>query len=387
MVIPREKIKFVFFDKHSVNTIPTLATFVRVLGHCDAGFEAYVNSWYLRNLDYKALYCGSLTDINAMLDTKKFSGTPTTLCFSKLATYPRYKLREYSTIKIKRDVDKADAFVVSQVDLKDEWKNIGPKHSRWVSVLTKHKVYYAASVDLYYIFWDVASEPMPRISNNIPRGIFLQYLKTTAYNELTFAQHFAQECINNNIIPTDSNFLCESNLTALNSDLYDIIEKIENNPNMRILYDTELDAFITSQLQAMTNSDVQTLVGMLSSNDVSIVAMGIKLLATYDVANSVCTTGTILATCWSNIRYNDAAKSVGFKSLLNSLGVEWKDFSVYGSNSKLINKLYAMSKNEADRNNCKAVILKKIEAEILKTFDALKNEYSNFDININLTVS
>lgn len=385
MTISSNKVKFVFFDKNTVSTIPTLATFVRVLEPSDSDLRSF--AWYVYNSHWAGLYCGSLDDLNKVVAGRKYTSTtaPSKVCFSKTATYPRYKLREYASIKIKRDATKADAFVVGKFDLPEQYQNVGPNQSGYhVRNLTKQKVMYSPSADTYYVIWD---NDYPGFSNNTASKVWNKYLATTPYNTSSFMKNYASELVNSGVIPTDCTQVYEGTLTLLSEDRTEMITTLENNPTMQVIYDTDLDKFIVSQLKKMEAEDVQTLVSMLQSTDQSIVAMGIKLLATYNITDSMCTCGTLLATCWKNLRYNDAAKSVGFKSVLSTLGLERDDFNYYGDNSSLINKLYAASQNEEDRNTCRTAILKSVESEVLKRFEELKTIYSNFDFNINVTVS
>lgn len=385
MTISNNKVKFVFFDKNTVSTIPTLATFVRVLEPSDSDLRSF--AWYLYNLHWVGLYCGSLDDLNKVVAGRKYTSTtaPSKVCFSKTATYPRYKLREYASIKIKRDATKADAFIVGKFDLPEQYQNVGPNQSGYsVRKLTKQKVMYSPSEDMYYVIWD---NDYPGFSNNTASKVWNKYLAITPYSASNFMKNYASELANSGVIPTDCTQVYEGTLTLLSEDRTEMITTLENNPTMQVIYDTDLDKFIVSQLKKMEAEDVQTLVSMLQSTDQSIVAMGIKLLATYNITDSMCTCGTLLATCWKNLRYNDAAKSVGFKSVLSTLGLERDDFSYYGDNSSLINKLYAASQNEDDRNTCRTAILKSVESEVLKRFEELKTIYSNFDFNINVTIS
>lgn len=383
MIIPKDKVKFVFFDHNTVSTIPTLATFVRVLGVDDSNFSHF--TYHTHDTNWSGIYCGSVDALNKQLLSRKYTGaSPSKVCFSKTATYPRYKLREYGNIQIKRDATKADAFVIGKVDLASRYQNVGPEQSGYkVRSLTKQRVMYSPSSDMYYVIWD---NKYPNFSYTSAQNVWSNYLKTLTYNASEFMAHYPTELTNSGIIPTDCTQVCEETLTLLPEAQTEMITIIENNPTMQVIYDTELDKFIVSQLRKMEAEDVQTLATMLQSSDQSVVAMGIKLLATYNITDSKCTCGTLLAACWKNLRYNDAAKSVGFKSVLSTLGLDKEDFSYYGDNSKLINKLYAASQNEDDRNTCRTAILKAVEAQILQKFEELKDLYSNFDLNINLTI-
>ena len=384
MIIPKDKVQFVFFDRIAVSTIPTLATFVRVLGVNDSDFRQF--AYYLYDTNWSGIYCGSADALNKQLLSRKYTGaSPSKVCFSKTATYPRYKLREYGNIQIKRDATKADAFVIGKVDLASKYQNVGPEQSGYkVRSLTKQRVMYSPSSDMYYVIWD---NKYPDFSYTSAKNVWAKYLRTLTYNASEFMMHYPTELTNSGIIPTDCTQVCEETLTLLPEAQTEMITIIENNPTMQVIYDTELDKFIVSQLRKMEAEDVQTLATMLQSSDQSVVAMGIKLLATYNITDSKCTCGTLLAACWKNLRYNDATKSVGFKSVLSTLELDREDFSSYGDNSKLINKLYAASQNEDDRNTCRTAILKSVESEVLKRFEELKTIYSNFDFNINVTVS
>ena len=62
MIIPKSKFKIVHFDENSVSTIPTLATFVKVVDLCDdqrsyiSGNGICSSAWYVDR--YAGLYLG-----------------------------------------------------------------------------------------------------------------------------------------------------------------------------------------------------------------------------------------------------------------------------------------------------------------------------------------
>ena len=128
---------------------------------------------------------------------------------------------------------------------------------------------------------------------------------------------------------------------------YEQVNNILNN-YMKVIYDTELDKFVSNNLSTLTEDDLKSLSGMLGSQDPTVVGMGIKLLSGYNIPDSVCSVGVLLMSNWNTITSNSAFKSVGFQQILNTLGISERE--VYsGITDNIINKLYKSSTNDADK--------------------------------------
>ena len=156
---------------------------------------------------------------------------------------------------------------------------------------------------------------------------------------------------------------------------------------MQVIYDTELDAFISQTLKIMDAEDIRTLTTMLSSKDESTVAMGIKLLATYNIQERICTTGIMIISNWNNIRYNNVRSSVGFQNVLKQIGLDTSEISdsMYRQN-RLINKLYNLSKNKDDRDACRNTILEQIKQRLIKDFEDYSKDFENMGMSLTIDI-
>lgn len=165
MIIPKNKCKIVHFDENSVSTIPTLATFVKVVDLDDdqtprnlRGGGICVSYWHVDK--YAGLYLGHTTDLDALIASKKYTLTNATktVYFDASCKYPRYKLSEYSNLKKKLNPVKADCCIISKPSFDVEYLNVGPNGKSWGNFdqnkLTKQVVMYSVKEDMYYLIWD-----------------------------------------------------------------------------------------------------------------------------------------------------------------------------------------------------------------------------------------
>lgn len=396
MIIPKSKFKFVHFDENSVSTIPTLATFVKVVDSTDdQGMRSIKGGSIVRSCwdydKYSGLYLGHITDLDALITSKKYTLTNTTktVYFDANCKYPRYKLSEYSTLKKKLNPAKADCCIISKPSFDIDYLNVGPNGKCWGDLdqnnLTKQVVMYSAKKDMYYLIWDTET---PKWNGSGMRDrTYNKFLQNNGFTTATYTiGQYVSDLVQWNIIPQDCKQVYIGTITAIPNNLYTTIENICNT-YMQIIYDTELDAFISQTLKIMDAEDIKTLTTMLSSRDASVVAMGIKLLATYNIQERICTTGTMIISNWSNIRYNNVRSSVGFQNIIKQLGLDIGEISdnMYRQN-KLINKLYNLSKNEDDRNACRNTILEQIKQRLMKDFEEYSKEFENLGMSLTIEI-
>lgn len=396
MIIPKNKFKIVHFDENSVSTIPTLATFVKVVDPCDNQNARSmpgggICSSYWNTDRYAGLYFGHTTDLEALITSKKYTLTNATktLYFDINCKYPRYKVSEYSTLKKKLNPAKADCCVISKPSFEIDYLNVGPNGKSLGDLdqnkLTKQIVVYSAKKDMYYLIWDTET---PRWNGSGMRDrTYNKFLQNNGFTTATYTlTQYVSDLAQWNIIPQDCKQVYVGTITAIPNNLYTTIENICNT-YMQVIYDTELDAFISQTLKIMDSEDIKTLTTMLSSRDGSVVAMGIKLLATYNIQERICTTGTMIISNWSNIRYNNVRSSVGFQNIIKQLGLDVGELTdnMYRQN-KLINKLYNLSKNEDDRNACRNTILEQIKQRLMKDFEEYSKEFENLGMSLTIEI-
>ena len=154
---------------------------------------------------------------------------------------------------------------------------------------------------------------------------------------------------------------------------------------MQIIYDTELDKFICEGLMPITEDDINTLHNMLSSNDNSVVGLGLKLLSSYDITSDPLSIVLLLHKYWSKIRYNDVAKSVGFKQVITSLQI---DENYLGKNrDNLINQVFdACHTDEAKakaREAVRLMVLREAQEYMNKTLNGLERYELTYDLTVN----
>lgn len=154
---------------------------------------------------------------------------------------------------------------------------------------------------------------------------------------------------------------------------------------MKIIYDTELDKFVSNNLSNLTEDDLKSLSGMLGSQDPTVVGMGIKLLSGYNIPDSVCSVGILLMSNWNTITSNSAFKSVGFQQILNTLGISERE--VYsGITDNIINKLYKSSTNDADKEKARKIVIDKLKKSFEKKWAEHKSQLDAIPMNFDFTL-
>ena len=240
------------------------------------------NSWRTGNRDYIIEECDGLygineTDIIELTSTpRKFKpeqfGTLTdsaTLYFDKSATFPRYKL-EGTEYKRCIKVEKADFIIVD--------KSIKPRQT----------------YSNYHVFED----------------------KDYVYITDTYQSSYLNQAFNNSGIHP----------TSLYSGVVQVYSQKEQilltTPPKPLISDEDLNKKIDTTISPeMTLDDAKQIITMLNSADMSVVDLGLKLLAGFSISATPFSIKTILLTNKKWVGTN-ARNSVGVKSLLNSLGVD-----------------------------------------------------------------
>ena len=295
------------------------------------------------------------------------------LYFDTNCTYPRFKL---STKDMKRTIklDKADKVVISKYDP----VYIQP-HSYHLNEIKPYLV-YSSSEDVYYYFNMIRC---PIRDNGWPKAIsqFNQiYKKYSSTGHQTELYEILKRL---SIIPNDS-FVLPEDVWLLTEQDYKYIDNITNN-YMQIIYDTELDKFICEDLMPVTEDDINTLHNMFSSNDNSVVGLGLKLLSSYDITSDPLSIVLLLHKHYSKIRYNDAYKSVGFKQVINSLQIT-EDYLGH-QRDKLINQVFdACHTDETKakaREAVRLMVLREAQEYMNETLNGLERYELTYDLTIN----
>jgi hypothetical protein len=274
------------------------------------------------------------------------------------------------TIKL----DKADKVVVSK------YNPIYVKPTSYRLRETKPYLAYSPSEDVYYYFNTVRNSSY---DNGWPKAvsqfnqIYKKYSSTGHQTELYEILKYLS------IIPNDS-FVMSEDVWLLTEQDYKYIDNITNN-YMQIIYDTELDKFICEGLMPVTEDDINTLHNMFSSNDNSVVGLGLKLLSSYDITSDPLSIVLLLHKHYANIRYNDAYKSVGFKQVLNSLQIN-EDYLGH-QRDKLINQVFEACHTDETkakaREAVRLMVLREAQEYMNKTLNGLERYELTYDLTVN----
>ena len=261
-----------------------------------------------------------------------------TLYFDKSATFPRYKL-EGSGFKRCIKKEKADFIIVGKTDAKTHYRS-------WFYVYEDPNYMYVA----YYATDDATNQ-------KAFREVGLTNMKLV----------WTGQC---NIYGPDSQIL------------------LETNPTKPLIYDTDLDAYINKTLPAITESDVKQILTMLTSNDNSIVDLGLKTLASYDTTSRPMTTKAILLINNGWTRANGST-SVAVETMLTSLGLTRAHCSNYNLKSRLnwinqTNTPYADEDKVLARSIMRDCIVELLEKELAPFRRTFESENMNFKITLNV---
>lgn len=98
-----------------------------------------------------------------------------------------------------------------------------------------------------------------------------------------------------------------------------VLDVINSKFNKPVITDNMLDLEISKTLTTITESDIDSINSMLASRDPSVVELGLKTLAGFNVFATPTIIKTLLCMNYDNIQYNKAMSSVSVRKLLNSV--------------------------------------------------------------------
>lgn len=305
------------------------------------------NSWRSVNRDYIIQECDGLYGINET-DIIELTSTPrkfkpeqfgvltdsATLYFDKSATFPRYKL-EGTEYKRCIKVEKADFIIVD--------KSIKPRQT----------------YSNYHVFED----------------------KDYVYIADTYQSSYLNQAFKNSgIYPT-----------SLYSGVVQVYSQKEQilltTPPKPLISDEDLNKKIdTSISPEMTLDDAKQIITMLNSADMSVVDLGLKLLAGFSVSATPFSIKTILLTNkkWTG---TNARNSVGVKALLNSLGVDrYQAESRFPWNIGHLNdgKMYSEKDLKIGRSLLKLSIENYVSNALSREIEIFEGPNVGFKVNISV---
>lgn len=380
MLLNKETYKIKYIDFHFSASHTQFNEFIQIvdLGSFGPRSTVYSDHKYDNSIPpgrCYGLFIGEKPNLDEIIKSKINNNIDVSdkLYFDANCTYPRFKL---STKDIKRTIklDKADKVVISK------YNPIYVKPTSYRLREIKPYLAYSPSEDVYYYFNQVRN---PHYDSGLPKNIvnFNQiYKKYSSTGHQTELYEILKRL---SIIPDDS-FVLPEDVWLLTEQDYKYIDNITNN-YMQIIYDTELDKFICEGLMPVTEDDINTLHNMFSSNDNSVVGLGLKLLSSYDITSDPLSIVLLLHKYYGNVRYNDAYKSVGFKQVLNSLQIN-EDYLGH-NRDKLINQVFeACHTDEAKakaREAVRLMVLREAQEYMNKTLNGLERYELTYDLTVN----
>lgn len=186
-----------------------------------------------------------------------------------------------------------------------------------------------------------------------------------------------------NILPSDTTVISDKVWLLLEQD-YKYIDNITNN-YMRLIYDTELDKFISNGLEQLQDEDLQTLNTMLTSKDDSVVGMGMKLLSSYDVSSTPCAIAIMIKQNWNSLRYISVKTSVGFQQVLTSLNLS--DHILDRENMlHIINRAFSTCGTDESKEKARNAVINMVFEDGKKFLTDKCEELKDFDLNFELKV-
>ena len=380
MLLNKETSKIKYIDFHFSESHTQFNEFIQIVDLGSIGPRGTIyrdnkhNDWIPPRYCY-GLLLGEKPNLDEIIKSKINNNINVSdkLYFDAYCTYPRFKL---STKDMKRTIklDKADKVVISKYNP----IYVQPR-SYYLNGIKPYLV-YAPSEDVYYYFNIVRC---PHHDNGWPKTVshFNQiYKKYSSTGHQTELYEILKRL---SIIPNDA-FVLPEDVWLLTEQDYKYIDSITNK-YMQLIYDTELDKFICEGLMPVTEDDINTLHNMLSSNDNSVVGLGIKLLSSYDITSDPLSIVLLLYKHYGKIRYNDAYKSVGFKQVLNSLQIN--EECLVHDRDKLINQVFdACHTDETKakaREAVRLMVLRETQEYLNKTLNGLERYELTYDLTIN----
>lgn len=318
-------------------------------------------------------FLGSPDDIDALLDLRHNTNPISSfnkIYFDKECKYPRFKLSEKTSIKRCLKPSIADSCIISKIQLyKYEWYEDQRE--------SKALVAYSSKENSWYFLTNMALGGYPQLTSSIEKQLNHTF-------SLERKKRILSILVDKGILPNDTSIYYEGPVITLSKSQYDYIYNIQNT-YMKITYDTELDQFINQKLQELTPTEATEINKMLKSSDETIVGMGMKLLSNYDLNRSKCTIGLLLLENWQNITDISTFTSVGFKQILQTLGLDTCT-RYRPPREHMVNTWYEESTSETDKSFGRDFINSKIEQELQQSINSYKNTFKTLDLDISIVI-
>ena len=381
MLLNKETSKIKYIDFHFSESHTQFNEFIQVVDLGSIGPRGTMYNAYgwecsiIKPADTYGIWIGKQPNLENTIKSKINNNISVSdkLYFDANCKFPRFKLASKNmkrTIKI----NNADKIVLSKYT-----PTYYKTSSGWLKNVKPYLV-YSPSEDTYYYMSNVRDLSYDRSCNKRIEKFNTNYKKysstghqTELYDILKYTQ----------IIPNDA-FVLQDEVYLLNERDYKYIDNIINN-YMQIIYDTELDKFICDGLLPIGEDDINTLYSMLSSNDSSIVGMGLKLLSSYDINSDPMAIVILLNKYWNRIERNDAVKSVGFQQVLTSLQINKNDLGRH--QNKLMNQVFDACITEESKIKAREAVRQMVLRETQEFINKQLNALSRYELTYDLTIN
>lgn len=254
-----------------------------------------------------------------------------TLFFDKGSTFPRLKL-DGTDFKRCIKLNKADYVVIPNIK------------ANFVTFNDKYK-YKIEKNNIVYLLTEIAKQDYPCLANLIePFDDISGYFYTDTKKEA--------------------------------QTIYSMLAEY----NRPFIYEKELDAIISKDLEKLDKENVESIYDMLNSTDASSIELGCKLLSSFDVNEANLTTSILLFLTQDHWIQNKGSNSVLFKNMLNSI-----NYPEYGY--RVIDYVFKEHGAVSDKDRELAKWL--VRPWIIKTIEQVTNFHIDkcpFKINIEIEV-
>lgn len=317
---------------------------------------------------------GTVQDIEDIISSKHNTSAISSfkkVYFDKLCTYPRFKLSEKTNIKRSLKPTNVDSCIISKQKFEE--------HSWWESYVRYNTlIAYALSTNTYYIITSMSDMGYKAVRDFLSTELSI----IPGVNN----QHkLLNKLIAINKLPSDTIVYYEGRMIYLSDSQTEFINNIQN-VYMKITYDTELDAFINANLEALKGDEAKEIDKMLKSTDKTVVGVGMKLLSNYDANAYQCTLAILIISNWSNIIDNSVYKSTGFKQVLKSIGLDGYSHHWSTPDEAILNDLYKTSTNVADKSYCKEIVIAKLKEKFRAWKQSYIEKFNDLELNVSISI-
>lgn len=384
--VNRHNIKYIGINTSHSTSIPRgtinyfvqLVDFGKIISLYSYCYQYLWNKLIKTPCNSSGIFLGSPSDIDTIINSKINTNSPDTfksVYFDSSCEYPRYRISAISNIKRTKLSENADSVIIPYIKFNEY--NPTVKHS-WI--LDNNKtILYSKIKNCYYLIDFYPDE----LTDGTLTKEFNTLIDTYKTPGLSRQQEWVSVLINSEIIPNDVIIFYQGELVLLNNEEILFLNNVDSYQN--ITYLEEFDRYISSLQPIPTPEDLISLDNMLKSHDKSVVELGIKLLSTYNIRESLCSLGRILIENWNNIDYGPVINSANMKYILNIFGFSNKALK-YRTSTELLNRLYKKAKNKNDKEAARNLALERIKSEINNLVVGCKDKYSNFEFQVDINI-